>query len=753
MQLSQNILVVSFYQVFPSKEKTVYSKFQDEYPNYEVFKTLGSFDLASFIEVNGHEGKPPNVLLDGVSAKHSITAYKWNDSYKSPQINLWLKDTIAAGFIFLELDKLSNTFQNNTFLHESFFNFFYKKSEWNKDQVAFYGGVGKTDIFAIIKSDKLEDLFKLASFFRSLTIQDILTEADPEILTGLEKHEIRLFFLTRTIPLISSKNIIIPREFSKLKGKISPNILISCPPGMEVNILEQFSDVKGIHNLYLGDYDLSINFEAKIDSSVLIEKLVTFRDNIDHNPTLIDTCTSIQSTHFTDKHILPYEVKEPEEYHLVPDLLYQVNKALAVRVQAFIYQLFANLNLGSVYLDVIDMSDFPMRLLGEISGYLDNTALNHSKLNNVIKMIECGEIGLLQRTSSSFNPSLFIQYSPEDLSNGVLNSITSINHIVRYILDELQMVEGGVETRWAGFILFNDVFNFQLLPGDIFSLPYSAAMTPISKSTSWLILTHELSHYQWLNLEVDSLEENRILNIVKSLVEKESTDEEKFKDQTRLKKIIETEYSTEYDHVLGELWELFSHWYDYYHFFDEDHVHYQKFTWDSWLNLSIVKANLGEYLTRSFIIYLIAKEKDFNTNASMGNQSEFLKSSWKNFIDFLVGDVNIEIPEDVLNGYNSYVIEIYYQIGAPFIEMKDSYKSITFKKRINESYENLESHIEMIEKGIIITDSIQNPFILMRECRKRILNKRNLAQFYNNSAFILSIVNQMTFLHYDEEEE
>jgi len=255
---------------------------------------------------------------------------------------------------------------------------------------------------------------------------------------------------------------------------------------------------------------------------------------------------------------------------------------------------------------------------------------------------------------------------------------------------------------WKGYVFFQDTIGFQYAHGDVFCLPSSAIFSALSPKCHWMTLTHEISHAIFTVMDIDAKHAEIILEGARRAL---------------------TYYGESLDNRSIELsqnqfFELFAQWFDYYHFFNEDHDFYQKSIWISWLYVPFVHKDQTEYIFRSFAVFVLRDISALHESVYAVTESDFLKARWRDFISF----VRLNLPETEQISFEEKedaVLALAADYLFPFSFLALEYRLDSFRHRLNEMPANFQLQIETIFSGAVIPESIANPFLLVREATRR----------------------------------
>ena len=724
-------LVSLFLQVSAGSEMSIVDDLgRKKYKS--VYKILGQHDLLVLFNVDNLESEDIYYSCKGVHVAKSIASYSLSfEEYQSPNdISAWLAGSPLIGFVFLEMDKLfyspdeaaKSSLNAYSLIIESLVSY----GEKNKIELAVFGGYGKSDFYLIVKAKSIEEIWNTAHHCRSLRSLDVFGDGD-----GLanERH-ISIFTNTTSIPCISYDNInydpgII--EVSGIEGSCSASILINCPSGYEHKVYGRFDSNKfNIHG-QLGSSDCVAFTKAPIESKELIETVLGFRHEwFTEYGVEIATQTIIhdEAPVNIEKTVTNYRVDRKFPTWNISKQLKKSNLLLANRIDNFVHTVNSYNQNRSHQILVHSIEPYVEVLLDAMFDY-DSLEVKekHGQEGILLQAIEAAENGLSQRIGSNFDNIYGSNQSlPLPFGDGIFSNLTAINNMISHIFSAwVKSNEGEHET--LGFPTFNDALGYQMGYGEIFNVPLKALYDPCDNSVNWLTLTHEISHAIYLRLHIDYYDEET-LEIVESLLPRAPKDV-----------------------VSDEAYELFAHWFDFYHFYDEKINDYLRGVWGSWLGIPVVHINIEEYLFRSVFIYFCYKNDEVlasmtpNAMETIADCSArlweehaiLLKEHFKEFSSYsdTLDEMRKEGAIELISRQNELV------------GLFNKYKKNDFRNELNRPYDLINDHVKAIQNGELVEGKIDNSYLLI----KRIIlnNYENHNCLHISTALILSLKNTTYF--------
>lgn len=757
-------IIASFCKVSSGSELDLFSTITEKDSSALVFKALGDFDVVVFAGATC--SKIPTTLSESTGAisacrkvsSHRITA----GEYQTPDLLPWLQNSTVVGFVLLELNKWIYTYQPPSITVSTFISDFYENSKWDADSTAFVAGFGQSELYAFIRADNFDDLFKFTNHLRSVKFKDILPEKN--LPKGL--YESSVFAATHSVPLISYPEVITEPGYKKIKGKVSAEILVKCPPGMESKVCNSLSFSDSTVQSMFGGTDFSLRLKDQISSSSLIKTLMDFRAKWKNfNPALIDTSTNI----FGSADFVPYTGGSPlletiSEYPSTSSRFAEEKPFISSRINSLAHRIRSHLNTRSSMPAVLTLACIPPRLIGETQRFVarqdgedDREA---SPESTIIAMLDSAEMALAQRIGNSFSAARSSAFLPDTFGDGVLAAILAIEAFVDFVYEkffssytkelgyseefiseappkeEEDQYESQLEQHcgepgsWKGYVYFSDTSGFQYHHFDVLSLPLEAVSSPANTGVNWLTLTHEISHSIFTILGVDKARSDVIEESVKRVLGDSGSGLE----------------AKEFARIRDVHFELFANWFDYYHFYNRDLKFYFQCIWSSWATVPVVYSDVTEYIFRSFMIFLLSDVERYQGELLLGREDSYLADQWLEFKEVLTPCISLlNETHDLENDYKA-VFDLVKVFGGPFSTIVSKYADDAFRKTINAPYENLESHVSIVMGGGVIDDEIENPLMFLVQCRKKFPELPLEQAAIASSAVMFSLRNSAEFM-------
>ncbi len=742
--IGNSFLTLRYIQLHPGNEESVVNNLRDQ-AHTNLYKVLGQYDLLSIYDSNVLDNPRLYTNDDGIVSTTALSAYSYiiDDEYSSPNTAQWLAEASIVGLVYLELEKWLYTSDSGSPSGIHACQTIIKKLKEVSDDldinIAVYGGFGKSELYVLVKTNKLEDIWSFTHKCRNITFLDCIDNCKE----GEENYPI--FANTITTPCFSYENIKNNNDgyiINNIEGKCRAAISVNCQSGFENYISDYFKDsdtydIKGT----FGANDIVLYTKNDIETSVFLRDLLSFRNKwylnkkgpISTSTTIIDSTNEHSSTKVTCYRV----IQEP--LSLSSSSALEVNNpGLSNRLKTF----FNNINscrANRVYqIAISKLSIFTEYLCQLIDEYQEkHNAYDYAQRfyaeSRLLEAIETAELGLTQRIESKINPNNSDLSLPMYFGDGVFSNLIALEYLIDYIFVTWSNTVPSYNARYEsnGFPAYSDSFGFKVRFGETIFLPLVSTYNPLSKQGNWLTLTHEISHALYTRYGVG----NDLDEFYKNVIEKN------FKERVKERQLgID---STFFDQV----YELFAHWYDYYHFYDCDLKIYNKNIWESWILLPIVHENLVEYYFRSFVIYAMHNIEELRkTNGEGDKYRQLLNKYWDEHLKE-IRSLPIEISDDkfdYINNNKKSIILLFHKYTPVMNKFYDDYRNDDFRAKINEEYEQIEVQLDEISKGSIVLDDIKNPYLLL----KRTYNKNyNTDGLRASTALVLSLKNKKSFLY------
>jgi hypothetical protein len=316
----------------------------------------------------------------------------------------------------------------------------------------------------------------------------------------------------------------------------------------------------------------------------------------------------------------------------------------------------------------------------------------------------------------------------------VLAPLLAVEFFVNFIYEELEKHIFRSGSAWQGFVFFSDTLGFQYHPHSIFSLPVEAISSVIAPRLNWLTLTHEISHAVFAAMQLDVAEKNVLEEMVKRLSHREGVDIEE----------------AEYARVRDSFFELFANWFDYYHFFEEELGFYFQCIWESWFAVPFVSKEPNEYIFRSFAIYTLADLDELDAAVFRGNEAVFFATKWNGFVELFRSDLPDTYDRLDFASAKGSSLALAECLVPPFSSLARRYRYEAFKQAVNARYTDADTHVNDLSIGKLPETPIENPLLLIKECRRNPGLSGEPMGDRVSAAMLLAFRNEVYFLDSDE---
>ncbi len=739
LRVGETFLAGLFFHIDAGSEEHVVQKLKDKGCT-NLFKAFGQYDVVAIFNIESFEDDLVYYSFEGIRTVKPLIAYNFaTPAYSSPDITPWLSDAPVIGFLFLELDKWFYSEDSGVASSLTAYSVLLEKINEiarNKNiELSLFGGYGRSELYGIVKSNKVEDIWILCLKCRELIADDCFPAVDKEF------SKFPVFMNTRSIPCISYNNIKYNKKsvsVTGIEGESSAAISVNCPPGFENYIPAYFSEEYYQCSALLGEEDIVVNTTNNIDTNLLIEKILNFRKKWEQeHRAALSTRTHLQDKFSESTHKpLIYKVNH-DNYRLeIPRLLQDKNPRLANRIKNISNTITSYTCNPSYYPLSRSIGNFLHCLEEEINNYCDFIRKNeqidmHVSESVLMQSAESAERGLAQRIDSGFNALFSSHELPLPFSDGIFGNLLAVEDFINFIFstwsDFTDSYSG--EKIAKGFPTFNDSSGFKATFGEVINLPLVALYDPCDSRGNWLTLTHEISHAIFLRLDIGFDREEELVSIKREwwpMRDSSLIDDEEYIDQ---------------------VYEIFAHWYDFYHFYNKDIERYILHIWQSWEYLPIFHSSFTDYYFRSLFVYFIQYENklcELMVDENPDEYTLFCLDLWSNHIDL----VN-KLTGNVINGEKLETVNeektLHIQLFTAYINLMNifnEYKNEEFREYINKEYDDIESNVSDILDGNMISNKIDNPFLLVKKIILKRLDQKNLQ---SSTALIMSLKNRSNF--------
>lgn len=725
---------LSLFRTIVGKEFEVVKRLRRSYPNPSVtfFGAYGYFDLAAIRSIV--DLAIPTLLpldCDVVeAAPFRFFADSANDVANPAKSNfqLSLENWDAAIAVFLKVSPSAFASSPN-------------RVRWNAAQIVrshfptghVFFGLGFSEILLLVGGTDLPDLLRQVTCFRQLHVQNTSTQNHGEC----TNH--RLYFIkTATFPFISHERIHKNRKYKILQGRVYPVVTMSCDPASEGSIINLLPEDTIARNAY-GDTDLVVYWNREVDFAHFANALTKIRNIANSIPNLRKTTSYLETSAVanTNRSLRSDSVLRAPNYRKIfagiTEELYSLldaidSPSLRASVSDLCLRLFSchsDPHLESTYQDMANVIPFVMSVLRTMADPTKSQEQKRDAASQLSMICDQARIAINQRYAGvEIHPETLAHSQSPELSD-IRSLISAATCIPHFIFDNL-MPGRSAERVWAGYVIFGTTYSHRWQPQDILALPASAVYDPINQ---WWKTTHEAAHAVFRMLKVEKLvKSNR--NLYQRL------------NCACALRTVETVHMQH---------EIFANWFDWRYIFDRDTQFFLKAVWDSWIKLPVVSESKHQYLNRTFAIVLAERFDDLTRAYDSESHkviTDYFLGEWCRFVGL--------ISKSVL-GFNHYVAEFLQStdalvdlthFSAALAETIALYEQVFEKRcrldglssRLNPRYPRLSKHLNMLERGQVITEEIPNPCKLQLELLRRESRKR--ASLATQGAFVLSMENE-----------
>lgn len=566
-----------------------------------------------------------------------------------------------------------------------------------------------------------------------------------------------------TLPCISYKNIILPKNWDLLKEKITPFLKIKCAPGHEGAIAKKIP-TECYH--LLGADDLLCRWQRPIEFGEFLKFILEFRKNMPEF-TLTDTITRLyhfkEITSFKEETPIPPSIDPPARglFDALDKMAKEdgVNKFIMgeiINIVSLINIHIGNRTLGKSFFELT------YSILEYLNGLLIryHIAIKNKERDNIsileallLSYANCIRSSISQQFSNkgysdyydvgshpTFACSLAriikaISILPEQLFGIISKSKPpeKFNELSQKEISEDRKSRSSIEYHrpWVGFLFLDLKEGYSIFQqGELFTVPYK----DIFSFSNWITLSHEVSHGYYVRIQFEEIETDYLTNILPKKIENLPTEIKEFYDLWRIDTIFE----------------LFAHWFDYRHFFDSDFDFYIWSIWKTYLEVPRVYKNKLEYWARSLFVKIASHWNELEP------QLNAIYDESKNPVDMATRISGIFLKE--LEAMHSVLaskfsgsfgmltldgkdMEQVARMLLPYYDLcrlfEKNYVNNDIISGTNRKYSGLANHIKAILNGKIITTKIPNPFLLLREIHRGVYEGKYSDHFKDEAALAL----------------
>ncbi len=590
-------------------------------------------------------------------------------------------------------------------------------------------GMGYYEILLWLPGIKFDGIFEYTNKLRKLKIIDVLPSFDAKY--GAKG----LFADTTTIPLISYKNIIQKKAWTKLSGKVTPIVKIKTAPGQEDSILTQWPVE---WRQLLGAEDLVFAWDKPVPLSEFVPDLINFRRKWLANHAVIDTSTRLVSNEpykvdGTSSSILPAVTGPlPPLFEKLRDLGKTPNVNPFVISEIINIISLINTNIGNMSLlssdsYIIYSINYLNSLLVEYQAVAAGHALPMAaRLEDyLLDYANCVYAAILQH----FPSKDFSEFSSNTLpyAGSLSRIITAISVLPEHLFTvvcksdppERLVYAGGqpdadpdlvfsldeFKNQWQGFLFLNLSEGYKVVDqSEIIYTPYK----DIFQVLNWITLSHEISHAYYCRLNFELLEREWLQDITDSIDVQEA--------------------HREYTYSVNELCsELFAHWFDFTHFFDRDVDFYLWSIWRTWVKLPRTHQYKKYYWIRSIFICLCSKWEtieveiqkvfiELNREAGLDALVQIMMRELEAFACYVKSKFPIEYPTiEPTQDEKLEIVSVLINYPDFIVKFEENYINRKIIRNINRSYKDIKDDIASVNAGVPISQPIPNPFLFLRE--------------------------------------
>jgi len=724
---TSNMFQIKLIRTVVGAEENLSEFLKEKYPEALYFKVFGNYDILEISTLNRlHEA----IRVDSDARILNITTLPcFSLETEKNKFMTLAKEAICPSLILIKL-------QDQIFENRGIKALYKVASKFCAlgDQILPLIGMGYYEIILWFQAQEFQSIFSYIETIRSLKIKDVFPNFKSD-----HKNKSQLLD-SITVPVISYNNIITPKKWDQLDGKILPIMKIKCQPGYEGTISKGLPST--CHQL-LGSDDLICMWPDTIKTGEYLKFILTYRKRIP-NFSVSDTITEISqnATMPTEKSIsddppsidppfliifeqlASFDQKEKINHFLISELINIVslfnihigNRTLSQNGIEIIYSLLSYLRGLLIKYESIIETDGTLNVSKLETVILSYASHIRNSISQQFSSKGYSDVGPQPTFACSLNRIIkAISLIPEQLFDIISSSSVPRKLEEAVALDPedsaLALSYREFKRPWYGFLFLDLSEGYRIIDqGELMVVPYK----DIFRFLNWITLSHEVSHGYYVRIEFEVLEKDYLTNMLPTFGKDESEKESYFKIHWR-----------------DTIFELFAHWFDYKHFFNSELDFYTWSIWRTHLDITRVHQFKLEYWARSLFIRVshfwdaLKPEMD-NINRRFPKVEDYKKSmreffmvELKKLCDFIEMKFPDRYSEISLN--DNEMAEVtkrfldYYDLCRIFNE---NYTNQDIIDKINKRYSRLDRDINSIKSGKVVTLKIENPFLFIREILK-----------------------------------
>jgi hypothetical protein len=671
-QLADWAIDLVFFRTKVGREFEIAERLRRKDPAGVIFGTYGYFDLVSVTCIN--DLKAPSLVPIEHDLQECAPFRFFADAESSrPKFQADLEAWRTTVAVFLKLD--SHGYKASPFHSRR------EAAQFLKDRYSnahvFYA-LGHSELVMLLGGDDLAKLLGNVTELRNASNKDTS----------------RWFARTTTFPLVSYEAVHKQSNYKILTGLIHPVITVRCTPAAENAIVSSLPSDAQFHarNIY-GDTDLTVYWypEAGVSVGVFAETISILRKRWADSDLVHKTSSYIEIPRLRGEST-PCQMVPSNADLIHPQLLPKLDTLFPLSLRAsvadLIFRLTACLADPVIALDYADMEQtFPFieDLLDHL--HLATTANPVEAEKHRMSLMETADLA-----RSAINQRYAgLESNPETLSHSQSPVLCEIRSYVLaasafpgFIFDRLRMDQ---EPRWAGYILFGGTYSPLQREQNIFSLPTNWLFKPIEE---WFKITHEVGHGVFNLLNVEGLLPSWVKDSISNAYGPGST--------------------------IRVINEIFANWFDWRYVFNRETNFFVKKMWESLLGWPAVWEKKPQYLVRGFAVFLAGQLSEIQSHLSSGRRSEvypIMEQKWLSFVELLntIPDAAgyCDLPRETIHAIIKQIINICPLLFFLETGFETACQIEGLSERLNPEYLDLETHVQELLNGNVVSTKIVNP--------------------------------------------